>query len=705
MMHARRSTPAQTGPWCLPWASFAASSLLLAALGCTVAAPPSAGPEAGKRAARAADAHMAGVDASTLELRALLLMMSDQRFIDPVTVASAAVAGPDLRRRLALTLGRIKDPRGGPTLQSLAADESTAVRRAAVLALGELGEEGHPEAVNLLLGAVADPDLEVGRLAVEGLGKSGASLEKVVEALLDAPSGEILARLIPSLFRFDTAAAVGWARQALDEPELRAMAVYGVARNPRVEALPLLRPLAQDDDPWIRSLVARALGRVGGAEDLETLRRLWDDAEPGPVIHALRSARQIVDDGDVAPPDAWRPRLLELLDDPRLDVRMTAIEASSAWLLDEALGARLERFVSAGSIREQELALGALAEAGDPRVLDGLGRWSRSQEPVLRIAALRAAALSGVTSPAVQAIEDPGPGVRAAAYDVLLEATDSQEPASGDDLTPLEDLAATILGDEDYVVRSTVLNWAARRPVLRFEILAQAFEEARRDTEPDVRLAAIRALRVRGEIEATEKGGVIGVLEKIAKEADYLSRREAGQALVALGAEAPKLGKWASRRTVDVYRKLVARAGEPARYVFESPAGNLTVELFCDDAPLTCLSFRQLAEQGFYDGLKLHRIVPDFVVQGGDPRGDGAGGPGYTLRDEINTRRYGTGALGMAHAGPDTAGSQFFVTITPQPHLDGAYTVFGRVVDGLPVLRRWVQGQKIERVRRIGAGR
>ena len=665
--------------------------MVLVLVGCTSAPSPTTDYESGKKSARATEAHMAGTDAETLELRALLLMMVDQRFLDPVTVAAAAAGPADLRRRLAAALGRIKDPRGGPTLQVLAADDAAMVRRAAVLALGELGEEGHPEAVDTLLGAAVDPDLEVGRLAVEGLAKASVPLDRVISRLLDAPSGEILARLVPSLFRFDTTATIGWARQGLEEPELRAMAVYGVARNPRPEALPLLRPLVDDEDPWIRGLVARALGRVGGAEDLPALRRLLDDPQPGPTVHALRSARQIVDRGDVAAPDGWRARILELLGDERPGVRLTAIEASTAWLLDESLGSRLGDFLAGGSVREKELALTALAEAGDPRVVDALGAFARSSEPVLRIAAVRAGALGAMLEPTLAGIEDADAGARAASYEVLLEATDHYE-----------EMAATAAADDDYLVRATMLDWAARRPVLRFELLAQAFEEARTDREPDVRLAAIRALKARAEEEKTEKGGVLAILERIAKEADYLSRREAAAALAALGGDAPKLGKWASRRTVDVYRQMVARLGEPAVYAIETALGTVTLSLACDDAPLTCLSFRQLADQGFYDGLKLHRIVPDFVVQGGDPRGDGAGGPGYTLRDEINTLRYESGAVGMAHAGPDTAGSQFFITLSPQPHLDGAYTVFGRVVDGFDVLDLWVQGQEIKRVHRVG---
>jgi cyclophilin family peptidyl-prolyl cis-trans isomerase len=125
--------------------------------------------------------------------------------------------------------------------------------------------------------------------------------------------------------------------------------------------------------------------------------------------------------------------------------------------------------------------------------------------------------------------------------------------------------------------------------------------------------------------------------------------------------------------------------------------GVIRLELDCPQAPQTCLSFLQLAAQGFFDGLTFHRVVPDFVVQGGDPRGDGSGGPGYELRDEINRLRYRRGMLGMALSGPDTGGSQFFITLSPQPHLDGGYTIFGRVVEGMELADEIVQGERIER--------
>src|SRR5216110_3791680 len=115
--------------------------------------------------------------------------------------------------------------------------------------------------------------------------------------------------------------------------------------------------------------------------------------------------------------------------------------------------------------------------------------------------------------------------------------------------------------------------------------------------------------------------------------------------------------------------------------------GAIEVELFDDDAPKTVENFVKLARDGFYDGVVFHRVIPDFMVQGGDPTGTGSGGPGYTFEDEPNDRRVVRGALAMANSGPNTNGSQFFVvTADACPWLDGKHTVFGRVVEGMDVV-------------------
>ncbi len=117
--------------------------------------------------------------------------------------------------------------------------------------------------------------------------------------------------------------------------------------------------------------------------------------------------------------------------------------------------------------------------------------------------------------------------------------------------------------------------------------------------------------------------------------------------------------------------------------------GEIALELFDADAPKTVDNFAKLAEDGFYDGLIFHRIIPRFMIQGGDPQGTGTGGPGYTFEDEINQHKVVRGALAMANSGPNTNGSQFFiVTVDEAPWLDGKHTVFGRVTDGMDVVDR-----------------
>jgi peptidyl-prolyl cis-trans isomerase B (cyclophilin B) len=124
--------------------------------------------------------------------------------------------------------------------------------------------------------------------------------------------------------------------------------------------------------------------------------------------------------------------------------------------------------------------------------------------------------------------------------------------------------------------------------------------------------------------------------------------------------------------------------------------GPITIELFDEDAPKTVANFKQLAQQGFYDGLIFHRVIKDFMVQGGCPQGTGTGGPGYTFEDEFNEHKIVRGALAMANAGPNTNGSQFFIVTTDAaPWLDGKHTVFGRIVDGMDVVDK-IEGTKTD---------
>jgi len=147
--------------------------------------------------------------------------------------------------------------------------------------------------------------------------------------------------------------------------------------------------------------------------------------------------------------------------------------------------------------------------------------------------------------------------------------------------------------------------------------------------------------------------------------------------------------------------------------IFETTRGTITIELFDQEAPNTVANFEKLAAKGFYDGLKFHRVIPDFMIQGGCPLGSGVGGPGYEIECEIHpSRKHGTGAFSMAHkgmckhdpktgnkiSGRCTGGSQFFITHGPTPHLDGVHTVFGQVTSGQDVVNKISQGDKMTKV-------
>jgi peptidyl-prolyl cis-trans isomerase B (cyclophilin B) len=131
--------------------------------------------------------------------------------------------------------------------------------------------------------------------------------------------------------------------------------------------------------------------------------------------------------------------------------------------------------------------------------------------------------------------------------------------------------------------------------------------------------------------------------------------------------------------------------------IMETDKGTINLDLFDKDAPNTVANFTKLAKSGFYNGLKFHRVISDFMIQGGDPTGTGGGGPGWKIKCEINKQKHTPGTLSMAHAGKDTGGSQFFITHTSTPHLDGIHTVFGRTAD-MEVVNAIKQGDKMKTV-------
>ncbi len=161
------------------------------------------------------------------------------------------------------------------------------------------------------------------------------------------------------------------------------------------------------------------------------------------------------------------------------------------------------------------------------------------------------------------------------------------------------------------------------------------------------------------------------------------------------------------RKTYSAPPPMKIDTGKQYTATIETKKGKLVLELFAKDVPVTVNNFVFLAREGFYDGVIFHRIIPDFMAQGGDPEGTGRGGPGYSFADEFPRdasgalkHRHGTGALSMANAGAgtNTNGSQFFITYAPQPHLDGVHSVFGQLTSGMDVLKKLQNGDVMTRV-------
>jgi cyclophilin family peptidyl-prolyl cis-trans isomerase len=229
------------------------------------------------------------------------------------------------------------------------------------------------------------------------------------------------------------------------------------------------------------------------------------------------------------------------------------------------------------------------------------------------------------------------------------------------------------------------------------EALVNAYRAAAGDSSYTARAAALTALASYGAAAAGD------TLKGALKDREWAVRLRAVELLKTLepgGSYAEAIRPVPDTPPDAAYEapELIAPRVSPHLYI-ETPKGTIEIELAVVDAPLAARHIMALARKGFFDGLNFHRVVPNFVIQGGDPRGDGEGGPGFTIRDELSEQPYLRGTVGLALDGRDTGGSQFFITHSPQPHLDARYPVIGRVVSGMDVVDQIQQGDRIRQVR------
>jgi cyclophilin family peptidyl-prolyl cis-trans isomerase len=286
---------------------------------------------------------------------------------------------------------------------------------------------------------------------------------------------------------------------------------------------------------------------------------------------------------------------------------------------------------------------------------------------------------------------------------VSTAALEAAVAAAGDSVARIRPLLEAGLENPDFYARVNAIGGLGQiADPASAPLLFDSYARAQRDSMDDAAIAAVDAL---GAVAKKDPSVGRAFFARFPRSGDYLVRQHAAAAfgdsvaLRAWGAPLPIM----ARRELDEYRRLV-RAGQATprpRARIVTDRGTIELELFADDAPLTVENFLSLARRGYFNGQEWPRVVPNFVIQGGDPRGDTNGGPGYSIRDEIDRHPYLGGSLGMALSGPDTGGSQWFVTHSPQPHLDGTYTVFGRVVRGMGVVDQVLPGDRIIRVEEV----
>ncbi|MFN0122055.1 MAG: peptidylprolyl isomerase [Blastocatellia bacterium] len=709
-------------------------SLVLPLSGAIIAQPS----PVGKRPAPKTKPAMTSRIPDDLMLR--FLRLEDERNFNGDELTSLlAHTSPAVRARAALALGRIGDIRAiGPLADALEKDTDTNVRRMAAFARGEI-ESPVAAAVFLKPPARADESLAVRGRIVEALGKIGglpanaealghAQMQRIAEAILaelpapaaDAkviiPAGqkELNLLAITALMRVRAPEAVPALAQQLrsHDADIRADAANALfrIRQPIEPAIPALLECLADKNADVRANAARALGQIQDKKNIDIVRRVYgllNDPEPRVRIHAMRGVIAMAGAGNTLAATllgAWTGQQLKTLDTTRPP---TALELEIAPVLHTLKGE---------SVKTYAVALRNAAGAGAyPEIETALARI----DPALYIAALQkekglsfdhwrkaanvAQALGEiVSSPARELLQSLLRQVEektldARALPAILRALAKQTPG----LEPA--LLRRYLNEKDEGVCAAAAGLlSAMHNDENRAALISAWQAHKDDTSSGAKAAILRALAKYYFASAA------AVWLAAAADRDHLFRRQV-YAIAQQNGFAAQLP--AEATTIHTghdeafYQRVLRRMSTRPRVTLQTKRGRITLELFTDEAPLTVDSFLTLAARGYFNGLTFHRVVPNFVIQGGDPRGDGDGGPGYRIRCEINTRMYKRGALGMALSGKDTGGSQFFITHAPQPHLDGGYTVFGQVLSGMEIVDQIRRGEVIEKVIIGGAAR
>jgi cyclophilin family peptidyl-prolyl cis-trans isomerase/HEAT repeat protein len=575
-------------------------------------------------------------------------------------------ADPAVRARAALAVGRLQDSTTVADLVPLLSDPAAEVRREAIFALGQIG---NAVARAPLEQQLESADAESKALAIEALGKLGqkASTPRVAAFLRDA-SPVLRGDAAVALWRLADSTALDALIERHRDPDagVRWRVLYALEKIVAPDRVVLIGALHLDDPEWLtRAYSARMMGRQKSPRATAYLLQALADAEPAVVVNAIRGLQLIAD----TTCGMCVNRLTQALSHPHPYVRVTAALALAdrfAWVSTDSVAREAGLDTLAARLADHDAATrGAAARA----LLARRGAAALpAVEPLLADSSVyaRTAVISAL---------DQLP--RATAAPLLLRRL---EPRSGlfERMTAAEALGNLKAHEAVAALRSGL----ADSSVLFVASCASALE-ALGDSASVPALARTYAARA-GDADADARIAIRDAL-----------RRLAGRAF-ADSVEHAHPARNASPAAADDREFAAPPAAKGA--VLQTTAGEIEWAFYGHEAPQTVKNFVRLAERGYFDGLAIHRVVPNFVIQDGDPTGTGSGGPGYTIRCEYNRLHYEPGMVGMALSGKDTGGSQWFITHSPQLHLDGRYTIFAHVTRGMDVVRRIVQGDRVLKV-------
>ncbi len=619
------------------------------------------------------------------ERRAYLLKVADQWHV-PTPMAVTMLQDPyvEIRAQVARTLAVNPDPAKTLLFGQYAADASFRVREQAMLAAGRAGEP----AVKLALAGLKDSAPVVRQAAAWAASHGGPSaLEPIATLLLTERSSEVATTALANLWRFGDAAWEGYAgRYATHtDPNLRRAAAYSLARSSASIRTQPLTVLCRDAEPVIRATAIAGLRQGPLSEEQRPL--LFQALSDGDWRVRSAACQVLAVRPEVEVDETAAERLAALWFDSRAQLAVAALEAAAAHP-EAGNDDDLARCATDCEPWSAATALQALARRNPARAAAIATDWLVAEEIWRRRGAARCAVNLPVESQQAlerQIVADAEPAVRLA----WLESMDGAAA-----IARSEELWGLVEGDPDPMVRAQALGLLDESAgPLAMERMMSLYRDWQLDEAPDARAAALAAALPEDasdplldqvlDIASADPDSAVGAMV-------HAEAGGAGAGKVVPQREARHGEKW--------YRDLVAWSMEDHWLDVVTVRGTFRIRLDAGLAPITSREVWELALAGFYDGLTIHRVVPNFVIQGGDPRGDGWGGPGFVLPDEPSLRPFDSWRVGIATSGPNTGGSQFFVTLMPADRLTGHYTNFGEVVAGRDVLTRLQVGDRIVRV-------